>query len=83
MNMLRERRATDVLGLIWGVEVDGGIHFQICPEERTRLGQIKSNLKIHNYSSKHAFLVPLSVQIPKTFFRTTKEMPKKDTKNVT
>ena len=43
MKMLQECRATHNLRVIWDAEIDGGIHFQVWPEEMSMSGQTRSN----------------------------------------
>ena len=43
MKMLHECRATHVLWVDWDAEIDGGIYFQVWPEERSMSGQTRSN----------------------------------------
>ena len=65
MNMLHECCATHVLLVVWDVELDGGIHFFIPPEERSRSDQITPNFKVQNFLSKHDYLVKFSISIQK------------------
>ena len=54
-----ECRATHVLWVNWDAEIDGDIHFQVWPEERSMLGQTRSQ-KVKFSNSKFAYKTCLS-----------------------
>ena len=78
--MLHECRATHILLVIWDAEIDGGIHFQVWPEERSMSGQNRSNkvkfLKFKISIQKHTYVVQFCLRIPEMLFFYVRQLEK-------